>query len=135
MLRSIGAVIAGYLAMAVGVLLVVGIGAALLVEDPDAPGLPYIAFNLGASILAAALGGWVTRRLAPRSPGVHVVALAVFVLVLGIVMALAGGDTGGQPGWYPAVIAVLGPLGVLAGGSIGARRARGNVDGPAGVES
>lgn len=121
MLRSIGAVVAGYLTMAVGVLVVVGIGAALLVDDPEAPGNAYLAFNLGASVLAAAGGGWVTRRLAVRSPVKHVLALAAAVLLLGLAMAM-GGPAASQPAWYPATMSVLGAAGVLAGGILGARR-------------
>lgn len=123
LLRSVGAVVAGYLAMAVGVLMLVGIGAALLVEDPAAPGSVYLAFNLTASVLAAAGGGWVTRRLAARAPSAHVIALAALVLMLGLVTALDGAAAG-QPPWYPAVISVLGPIGVLAGGLVWTRRSR-----------
>lgn len=123
MLRSIGAVVAGYVTMAVGVLVVVGIGAALLVDDPEAPGSAYLAFNLGASAVAAAGGGWMTRRLAVRSSGKHVLALAVLVLLLGLAVAMSG-PAAGQPAWYPAAVSVLGFVGVLAGGLLGTRRAR-----------
>lgn len=126
MLRSIGAVVAGYVAMAVAVLVVVGLGAWLLVDDPAAPGTAYLAFNLGVGLVAAALGGWVTWRLAARGRMKHVVALAVLVLALGLGMAFGAEPAPGQPSWYPVVISIFGAAGVVAGGMIGDRGAAGS---------
>lgn len=123
MLRSLGAVVAGYVTMAVAVLVVVGLGAWLLVDDPAAPGTAYLAFNLGTGLVAAAGGGWVTWRLAARAPMKHVVALAVLVLALGLAMAFGAEPATGQPAWYPVAISIIGAAGVLAGGMIGERSA------------
>lgn len=77
----------------------------------------YLAANLLVSLAAAVLGGWLTARLAPRVPMGHVLALAALLIAMSIVSATGDqAQPAGQPGWYPIGIAILGVLGVLAGG-------------------
>jgi hypothetical protein len=126
MLRSILAIAAGYAIMVVIVVVGTAAAAALLSEtSTTADGtMPlgsrgYMAANLTSSVLAALAGGFTTARMiGPRSLP-HVLALAGIVAAFGIGSALAGT---GQPGWYAWVIPVVGVVGVLAGGHIGARR-------------
>ena len=79
----------------------------------------YLIVNLGLSGLAALLGGATAARLAASSPFGHAVALALLVLLLALVTAFTSGgrpDASPQPSWYPLVLALLGPLGVIGGG-------------------
>ena len=78
------------------------------------PGRAYLAMNLTAATAAALAGGAAAARLAPAAPVAHAMALALLVLVMGIASAaLAGGS---QPRWYQAVLALVMPAIVIAGG-------------------
>ena len=74
----------------------------------------YIAFNLGGSFLAAAIGGFVTACAARANPLLHVLALAIIVLGLAALSALQARGT--LPIWYQLLLVALAPFGVLAGG-------------------
>lgn len=118
MVHSIAAVAAGFVLMAAVVMLAeLLIGRVLTSRGRPAGGKPgpdYMAMNLAAAVVAALAGGAAVARLAPSAPLAHAVALALLVLVMGIVSAaLAGGS---QPRWYQAVLAFAMPLVVIAGG-------------------
>jgi hypothetical protein len=71
-------------------------------------------FNLLASCLYAALGGRVTALLAPVSPLIHALILAIVVL---LVSTLAASEFRGQAlGYYPLALAVLPSIATLAAG-------------------
>ncbi len=124
MLRGSGAVLLGFLVMA----LAVGLGTAAAANwmlsrpadgAPPRPTPSYIAVNLIVSGLAAILGGFTAARLAGRSPMVHAGVLALLLVVLSIITSLASGSQAtqsNQPVWYPFAVAVLGATGVMAGG-------------------
>jgi hypothetical protein len=121
MIRSIGAVLAGYAAMAVVVVLATKLAVKLMSLQAPPGGMPaptggYLVVNLLYSFAAALLGGWITARLAASSPLGHAAALAGFALLMAVVSSLAGPQAQGQPAWYPWVIGLLGAAGVLAGG-------------------
>lgn len=131
MLRSIGAVLGGFVAMAV--LVMIGTAAAMAAFVPGglgtmrsggaAGGLPnrYLVANLTISFLAAVAGGTVTAIIAAANPRQHTLALAAFVLVMSVVSARQSAGhsaTGGQPSWYSWVIAVIGVVGVIVGGML-----------------
>lgn len=132
MLRSLAAVVAGYLTMALVVILgtvaataaFVPGGLAALRAGAAAGVVPagYLAANLVVSLLAAMLGGWVAARVATRAPLAHAASLAIAVAVFGLVTALRPAAPG-QPAWYPWTIVVLGTAGVLLGGWIRASSA------------
>jgi hypothetical protein len=85
------------------------------------PSIGYYVLTLGFAVVAAALGGYVSGRLArPHSRGA-VVALAL----LAAVGALWGFSRPASqwPAWYPATLALVGAAGTLLGGRLGARRA------------
>lgn len=128
-LRSVAAVVLGFVTMAVIVMagtmaavavLVPGGLAAAMKAPPATPSARYLATNLIVSFAAAVAGGWVAARVAPRAPVAHLLALAALLLVMSLVTA-ATGETTGQPAWYPWTIAVLGLAGVAAGGYLRAR--------------
>lgn len=125
-MRSVLAVVAGFAAMAVIVIVATIVLAALLHPEaeggPTTPTSAWLAVNFAYSFAAAALGGWVTARLAPRAPFGHAVALAALALAFAL-PGIVGGAQPGQPAWYPPVLAALALAGILIGGRFAARRA------------
>jgi len=131
MLRSVGAVVAGFVTMMVVVMIGTLAATAAFVPggvrasmSATAGPLPasYLAANLLVSFLGAATGGAMAARLAPTSPWMHVAGLAALLLVLAVPSALRGSSPG-QPGWYPWVIGLIGMGGVVVGAAIAGRRA------------
>jgi hypothetical protein len=71
-------------------------------------------FNLVASCLYGALGGRLTATIAPISPLVHSLILAIIVL---LVSTLAASELRGQAmGFYPLALAILPSLATLGSG-------------------
>jgi hypothetical protein len=118
MLQSIGAVVAGYVVMAVLVMagtmawvatMVPG-GIAAMRQNPRAQAMTptprYLAMNLVLSLVAAIAGGWVTARL-----GGNLVGLAAVLLVMGVVSAFMP-EAKRQPPWYRYLIPVVGLAGI-----------------------
>jgi hypothetical protein len=71
-------------------------------------------FNLMAGCLYSALGGRLTALIAPISPLIHSLILAIIVLLISTV---AASEFRGQAlGFYPLALAVLPSLATLAGG-------------------
>lgn len=72
------------------------------------------AFNLAASCLYAAMGGFFDTLLAPISPLIHSLILAIIVL---LVSTMAASELRGQVrGFYPLALAVLPSLATLGAG-------------------
>jgi hypothetical protein len=71
-------------------------------------------FNLVATCLYSAMGGCLTALLAPISPLVHSLILAIIVL---LVSTIAASEFRGQAlGYYPFALAVLPSLATLGAG-------------------
>lgn len=121
MLQSLLAVIAGFAAMAVIVMIATALAALLLVPGGmramAAPGaaLPrrYLTANLSGSTLAAFAGGMITARIAPTAPIGHGVALGALMVVMSLVSMRQAGGT--QPRWYQLTLMVGMPLVAIAG--------------------
>lgn len=129
--RSFLAVLSGYLALAVAVVVMTPVAvwlfipAELLKQRPPAYTDAYIISNFVYSFAAAVLGGWVTGRLAPRNPFAHGGALACVMVIFAIGDILAKGAreaAAQQPSWYGWAIALTGAAGALAGGWLRARQ-------------
>jgi hypothetical protein len=118
-LRSIAAVVAGFLALVVLILASTPILVRLLLPEPgQRPTAAYLIANLLTGFAFAAVGGWVAARLAPRAPVVHAGAMAAIVLGVGVVTAAQGGAArSGQPTWYAWTLPFVGAAGVLLGGT------------------
>jgi hypothetical protein len=72
------------------------------------------AFNLTATCLYAAMGGFLDALLAPISPLIHSLILAIIVL---LVSTMAASELRGQMrGFYPLALAVLPSLATLGAG-------------------
>ena len=116
-LRAFVALFAGFLSMAV----IVGVVTAVLMkrvpEWVGAKGSPragYVFVNLGYSIIAAIVGGYVTAWMAQSNPLIHTLALALIVLLLSALSALQ--QRGMQPIWYQLLLVAIPPVGVFFGG-------------------
>ena len=124
MLRSIGSVVLGYVVLALITIVGTSAAAALLLPRRPAapqPGMPpplttsYLAANLTLSTLAAVVGGYVTARMAPARPMVHVAVLALLIVALSILSSRSPMSTG-QPAWYKRILPLLGLVGAVVGG-------------------
>jgi hypothetical protein len=109
-LRSVGAVFLGFISVAALSLATDQVLHLLKVYPPWGepmwdPGLNLLA--LSYRMLFAGLGGYITARLAPRSPMRHVAVVGVLGLIAGSAGAIAAislADLG--PNWYPIALAV-----------------------------
>ena len=71
-------------------------------------------FNLAAACLYSAIGGRLTASVAPVSPLMHSLILAIVVLLLS---TIAASEFRGQAlGFYPLALALLPSMATLAGG-------------------
>jgi hypothetical protein len=119
-LKSIGAVMAGFFAVAVfsvatdSILEAVGIFPGT--KHPEL----YKSWMLGLALLYRSLftlvGGYITARLAPQDSMRHVHVLMVLGLIGGVAGAINGWGYGNH--WYPISLAVTGPLFVWIGGTL-----------------
>ena len=122
MLRSIGAVAAGYI--------IFGVSAALLFQlsgqEPhaDAP----LAFKIASTIWGAVfalVAGWLTARIAPRKPTTHA-AFVAGLIALGAVISIAARPSDAL--WsQTAALVVMAPCAVI-GGVISSRGRAGAID-------
>lgn len=126
MLRSIIAVVAGFVAMAlitmIGTMAIMtavvpgGLKAMRAMGDAGGAGMPaptprYLAMNIALSLVAAILGGWITARVASRAASGHLIALCVVIVLMSVVSAFGAGSSR-QPAWYKVVIPLVGVAGV-----------------------
>ena len=112
-LRILAAVVAGYVAIALIVIVVTSAAASLLVPAGAMPGSDYLVANLSISCLAAVAGGVVASAVARDDSMLATLLLAALVLFLGLAMESGAG----QPGWYGLAIPLVGAFGVLLGGA------------------
>jgi hypothetical protein len=126
-LRSLIAVVAGYGAMAI--LVMVGTIGWVAARYPGglsamrrelragnasampAPSTRYLAFNLFLSLVAATFGGVIAARLAQPTPNRALLLLAALIVVMSAVSARMP-DATLQPRWYKVVIGAIGLAGV-----------------------
>ena len=110
--RSLGAVLAGYLVSAVLTGITIAVWGVLFPDSYRPEHVEWVVFNVIYGCAFAAIGGYITARLAPRRPLAH-------ATVLGVWMAIFAGITGyavsvtppsseyaNQPGWYYPVLAI-----------------------------
>ncbi|MDB4877709.1 MAG: hypothetical protein JWM41_4155 [Gemmatimonadetes bacterium] len=115
MLRSILAVIGGFVAMSILVMAgTFALMAALMpgglqtmrgMRDAGAasvamptPTPRYFVLNIALSFVAALLGGWVTARIASHAPMAHLLALCALIAIMGVASAFTPGSAQ-QPVW------------------------------------
>ena len=124
-LRSVAAVILGFVVLTLGSVLTGRLLLSLFGVEPEAsPGAAFIFTSLGVRLVVTVLAGLLTAWAAPRAPRLHAGVLAA-ILVFFSLASLAGLSMSGDPygpAWYPIVMLVAGPVGVLAGGVLRPRR-------------
>lgn len=118
-LRSVLAVFAGFLTIAVLSTLTDMVMHMTGVYPPNGapmfePGLNALA--LSYRIVFTVLGGYVTARLAPSKPGVHVLVLAGTGLGLGVLGVFASMSANLGPIWLPIALVVTAVPCVWLGG-------------------
>ena len=125
-LRSVAAVILGFVALTLGSVLTGRLLLSLFGVEPGVadPGGSFIATSLGVRLAVTVLAGFLTALAAPRAPRLHAGVLAA-ILVFFSLASIAGRREAGDPygpAWYPIAMLVIGPVGVLLGGALRARR-------------
>ena len=119
-IRSGIAVVAGYLTMAVLVMLIFLVLGIVFPKafpsDGALPRVPWVIFLLIWGLVAAIAGAYVTSLICRGSRVKHVLALLAVIVVLGFV-TLAG-NVGKQPLWYLIAQIVVGVVGGMIGGSV-----------------
>ena len=127
-LRSVGAVLAGLLAVVVPStvtdLVLHRTGAFPPEGQPRADALFLLA--TAYRVAYAVLGGYVAARLAPDRPMTHALALGAVGVVASIAGALATWDAGPEfgPRWYPVLLVVTALPCAWAGGRLVGTRTR-----------
>ena len=121
MLKSVGAVVVGFLTVLILSVVTDAILEKTGVFPPPDQGL-YIAWMLVlATIYRTAftvLGGYVTARLAPNRPMRHVMVLAFIGLAASLIALVTTWNKNLGPHWYPIALFVLAYPSVWYGGKL-----------------
>ena len=122
-LRSIGAVVAGVIVVVVLSNLVDMIMHATGII-PDGPMWSpwHNALALAYRCVIAVGAGWVTARIAARSPVGHAIALGIIGTALGVLGVVVTWKLNYGPHWYPIALAVTALPCCWLGGRIAVRR-------------
>lgn len=125
MVRSIGAVLAGY--ASIGVLVVLTDLAVAAVRPGEylslsaqTPPVYYFVVSLFTAPLYSVFGGWLCGRISKARLWNHILALAIFGEVMGVVSTVM--FWGKQPLWYALALLLLYPPAVYLGGYLAKRR-------------
>lgn len=128
MLRSLFAIIGGYISMSVGIILTTAVVARVLpaIIENGQPSPNYIAANLAYSAFFAVVGGYVAGLIAGREPLKHAIILAVvcalfFLLYIG---APTPKDQPPTPIWYKIGLLVISVPSITLGGFLRQRHTR-----------
>ncbi len=118
-LQSIGAVLAGFIAVVVLSMAADWVLYAIHYYPPESQGLHDPVQNavaLAYRSLFTVVGGWITARLAPTTPMIHVGILSVLGLAGGLAGVFFTWNMNLGPHWYPIGLAVGAiPLTLLGG--------------------
>lgn len=121
MLRSILAVVLGYISMAVATalsVLLLSLAFGIPATPTQLPPTSFVLAILASALPCAAIGGWVAVRIGKAGSLKHAAVLAIVTLVLGAVYGLFARNEF-QPMWYVLLLPVLGAIGVIVGGCVG----------------
>ena len=130
-LRSIGAVLAGVLAV-----FILSLGTDVIMHalgifppwlQPMSDGLFLLA--TAYRIVYGIVGGYIAARLAPDRPMQHAIALGVVGLALSILGAVATWNSGFGPRWYPIALVVTALPCAWVGGKLRTMQLSGRADG------
>lgn len=125
MLRSIGAIIGGYVAYLI--LSIIG-GVILTLSFPGAvnqgvlnPTAGFLVGSLIFSVIFAIIGGYITASIAQSAEITHALALGGVMVLLGVISLVIGSSP--QPIWAQVVGLILPIPSVYLGGRMRSRRA------------
>jgi len=125
-LKSIGAVVAGFLTVVVFSIgtdaVLEGIGFFPPATKPEAYASWMLFIALVYRTIFTVFGGFVTAKLSPSNPKKHVIALAIFGTLGGIAGVFAGWSYGNQ--WYPIALALLAFPSVWYGGKLATKNSK-----------
>ena len=116
LVHSVLAILAGFAAMAVIVMITTALAMHFILRLPAAtlrapgPGTlspAYLATNVAASGLAAVVGGYTAAAIAGHDGVAHGLGLAAVMLVMSVVSMRQAGSA--QPRWYRVVLATVMP--------------------------
>ena len=126
-LRSIGAVMAGYLVSALLTGLTIAALGALFPASYNPENLEWVVFNVLYGCAFAVVGGYVAARLAPAHPMAHAIVLgllmAIFAVITGYAISVTppSPEYANQPGWYYPVLAITVLPSILLGAWLSVR--------------
>ena len=120
-LRAFFAVMVGYMVMMLSVIVLTLILVKTMGLKSGHPTPGYLAVNAGYSFLAAAIGGYVTARIAEFKPMAAAGVLATLLLITGVMSYRH--YTGMQPFWYQVMMMIAPSLCALGGAALYARNA------------
>jgi hypothetical protein len=117
MLRSLSAVLAGFVvfALVVGILTPV-VARAFGAGDFQSFSLPVLIVTIGYCVVAAVAGGYLTAWIAGRRELPHAAGLGLLMIATGVVSMRQHGAV--RPGWYESTIAGCGPVAAFFGAAI-----------------
>ena len=123
-LRSIFAVMLGYMAMMLSVIVLTLLFVKTMGLKSAHPTPGYLFVNVVYTFLAAGIGGYVTARIAEVKPMIAAGVLATLMLIMGVLSYRH--YTGMQPAWYQAMMQIVPSLCALGGAALYARNAPAN---------
>lgn len=125
-LKSVGAVVAGFLTVVVLSIATDAILEAVGFFPPATKPEEYASWMLLIALIYrtvfTVLGGFVTAKLAPFNPKKHVIVLAVLGTIGGIAGVINGWSYGNH--WYPIALAVLAFPSVWYGGKLATNKSK-----------
>jgi hypothetical protein len=113
LLKSLGALIAGYLVSALLIGVTIALLGGLFPESYRPENTAWVVFNVLYGCVYAVAGGYVTAWLAPSRPVTHAIVLGGLMAALAVLTAVMAAGTppaageARQPGWYYPALAVV----------------------------
>jgi hypothetical protein len=124
MIRSVMAIVLGYIVMLVAVLggdtAMTALAPALMPQPGEPPDAVYFTFKLGTGFFFMMIGGYVTALLAGQTEMKHALGLGALSIAMGICEVLY--FPGEQPLWYSIALMFLSIPSTLIGGYYRARQ-------------
>jgi hypothetical protein len=119
MLRSMVAVIVGFMVMFLVVIALTLVMVKTLGVPHGHPSAGYLSFNAGAAFVASLVGGYVTGTIAAERRVRHGYLLGIVMLLMAALSYVH--YRGSQPAWYQAAMVVIPPLFAVMGAKIAER--------------
>jgi len=111
--RSVGAVVAGFLIFAV---LIRMLNVLTGFAESGGAVMNFLLFSVTWTVAAAVVAGYTAARVAGSREFPHAAALGLLMVILSLVSMRQAGIK--QPGWYETTIAGCGPISAMIGAAI-----------------